>query len=440
VANAIVPNTKSNRPLSPDGGAPANWFVSMSMQERRTLWACLNAWTLDAMAVQIYVVVMPTLILLWGLSKRQAGMLGTSALLVSSLGGWIAGILSDRYGRVRVLRWTVIWFTVFTVLSGLTHSYGQLLLTRSLQGLGFGGEWAAGGVLISEVIAKERRGRAAGTVASGWALGYGAAVLLYSVVFSVLPPAQAWRVLFFLGLIPAIVVLWICRNVEEPSIYLKMKREGLAVRKSSNLLEIFQPALLKTTLTSSLLAAGALGGNYTILTWLPTYLKLVRHLSVLNTGGYLGVNICGSFFGYVLSAHLSDWLGRKRTFAAMGVCAALTLTIYTLAPLSSLFVLLLGFPLGFFQSGIISGMSATFAELFPTRVRGTGQGFSYNSGRGLGSFVPLLVGYVGGETHLGGAIGVCALCSYGVFLVAVALLPETRGRELGLDPKGEEFA
>jgi sugar phosphate permease len=122
----------------------------------------------------------------------------------------------------------------------------------------------------------------------------------------------------------------------------------------------------------------------------------------------------------------------------MGFCAAVTLTIYTLVPLSSLFVLMLGFPLGFFQSGIISGMSATFAELFPTRVRGTGQGFSYNSGRGLGSFVPLLVGIVGTGTHLGAAIGICALCSYGVFLVAVALLPETRGKELGLCVEGED--
>lgn len=435
-----VPGTEAKDRLPREAIASKNWFGSMSPQERRTFWACLYAWTLDAMAVQMYVVVMPTLIGLWGMSKRQAGILGTSALLVSSLGGWIAGMLSDRYGRVRVLQWTVIWFAVFTALSGLTHSYGQLLLTRSLQGLGFGGEWAAGGVLISEAISKERRGRAAGTVASGWALGYGAAVLLYSVIFSLVPAAQAWRILFFLGIVPAILVLWMCRKVEEPEVYLKLKKEGLVSKKASNLLEIFHPTLLKTTVVSSLLAAGALGGNYTILTWLPTYLKLVRHLSVLNTGGYLGVNICGSFLGYVLGAHLSDWLGRRRTFAIMGTCAAVTLGVYTLVPLSGSIVLILGFPLGFFQSGIISGMSATFAELFPTRVRGTGQGFSYNSGRGLGSFVPLIVGYVGGETHLGGAIGACALCSYGVLLATTALLPETRGKELGFNTGGTNRA
>jgi MFS family permease len=201
---------------------------------------------------------------------------------------------------------------------------------------------------------------------------------------------------------------------------------------SSNLLEIFQPPLLRVTIVSSLLAAGALGGNYTILTWLPTYLKLGRNLSVLNTGGYLGVNIFGSFLGYVLSAHLCDWIGRRRTFVMTASCAAATVAIYTLAPLSSFAVLLLGFPLGFFQSGIISGMSATFAELFPTRVRGTGQGFAYNTGRGVGSAMPAVVGYAAGAgaMGLGQVIGICAICSYAAVLVATALLPETRGKAL----------
>jgi len=401
----------------------------MSSRERRTFWACFTGWSLDAMDVQIYAVVMPTLIALWGLSRGQAGMLGTSALLVSSLGGWIAGILADRIGRARVLRITIVWFAAFTFLSGFTNSYPQLLVTRSLQGLGFGGEWAAGAVLIGEVIDKRIRGRVVGTVQSGWSVGYGAAVLLYTVVFSLVPPAQAWRILFFIGLLPALVVLWICRHVEEPDIF---KKSQLAQTKkgSSNFLEIFQPSLLRTTLVASLLATGALGGNYSILTWLPTYLKTVRGLSVLNTGGYLAINILGSFFGYVVSAHLSDWFGRRRTFVFTSLSAAATVAIYTLVPLSSQMVFLLGFPLGFFQSGIIAGMGATFAELFPTRVRASGQGFSYNVGRGLGSAVPAIIGYLSVTMQLGPAIGVCAVSSYALVLLATILLPETRGKEL----------
>ena len=195
-------------------------------------------------------------------------------------------------------------------------------------------------------------------------------------------------------------------------------------------MEIFGPGLRRRTFFASLLAAGGLGGNYVTLTWLATYLKTVRHLSVLGTGGYLGINIFGSFLGYVISAHLSDWLGRRKTFVRMACAAALTVACYTMLPLGDTAVLFLGFPLGFFQSGIIAGMGATFAELFPTRVRATGQGFSYNTGRAIGSFVPTIVGVVSVSVGLGPAMGICAACSYVLVLVAVAFLPETRGREL----------
>jgi MFS family permease len=151
---------------------------------------------------------------------------------------------------------------------------------------------------------------------------------------------------------------------------------------------------------------------------------------VLGTGSYLGFNIFGSFLGYVISAHLSDWLGRRKTFVIMACAAAVTVSAYTLLPLSNTAVLLLGFPLGFFQSGIIAGMGATFAELFPTRVRGTGQGFSYNTGRAVGSFVPALVGVLAAGLGLGTAMGLCAACAYVFVLIATAMLPETRGREL----------
>jgi predicted MFS family arabinose efflux permease len=261
-------------------------------------------------------------------------------------------------------------------------------------------------------------------------VGYGAAVLLYSLVFSFVQTALAWRLLFMIALIPALIVLWICREVEEPEVFTKMTAAKATRAPNFKFLEILQPPLVWTTLVASSLAAGALGGNYTILTWLPTYLKTVRNLSVLNTGGYLGVNICGSFLGYVVSAHLSDWLGRRKTFAITSISAAATIAIYTLVPLSPSVVLLLGFPLGFFQSGIIAGMGAAFAELFPTRVRATGQGFSYNTGRGLGSAMPAMVGFVAGTMGLGRAIGVCAISSYSVVLLATALLPETRGKEL----------
>src|SRR5258705_1320400 len=195
----------------------------MNVRERRTFWACFTGWALDAMDVQLYAVVMPTLIGLWAMSQTQAGTLATAALLFSSAGGWIAGILADRYGRVAVLRLTIVWFAFFTFLSGFTQSYEQLLLTRSLQGLGFGGEWAAGAVLMSEVIDKRIRGRAVGTVQGGWSVRYGAAVLLVRIGFSLAPPRVAWPYLCILGFVPARLVLWIRRYVEEPEVLPAMK-------------------------------------------------------------------------------------------------------------------------------------------------------------------------------------------------------------------------
>jgi MFS family permease len=403
----------------------------MSRRERRTFWACFSGWALDAMDVQMYAVVMPTLISVWALSRSDAGLLATSALVTSSAGGWLAGMLADRIGRVKVLQLTILWFSVFTFLSGFTNSFGQLLVIRSLQGLGFGGEWAAGAVLMAEVIDPRIRGRAVGSVQSGWAVGYGAAALLFTAVFSLAPAAQAWRYLFFLGILPAVAVWFIRRHVEEPEMFTASRERRPAGGRSSQLLDIFRPPLRRSTIVASSIAAGTLGANYTILTWLPTYLSTVRNLGVLSTGLYLAVNISGSFCGYVVSAHLSDWLGRRRTFVLCATCAAVTLSIYTLVPLGDLSTLLLGFPLGFFQSGIVAGTGATFAELFPTYIRASGQGFSYNSGRAIGSMLPFLVGSLSATLPLGYAISVCAVTSYMLVLVAVGFLPETRGKVLG---------
>ena len=254
-------------------------------------------------------------------------------------------------------------------------------------------------------------------------------MLLFTLVFSLAPPEMAWRYLFFLGLIPAVFVLWIRRHVEEPAMFHEAKAAE-PQRSGLQFLEIFGPTLRRRTLLASMLAAGGLGGNYVVLTWLPTYLKTVLGLSVLGTGGYLAINISGSFMGYLFSAHLSDFLGRRKTFMIMASAAAVTVWSYTFLPLSPTVALLMGFPLGFFQSGIIAGMGATFAELFPTRVRATGQGFSYNTGRAVGSFVPAVVGIVAVNIGLGQAMGICAASAYVFVLIAATLLPETRGQEL----------
>jgi MFS family permease len=404
------------------------WIFHLSARERSTLVATFSGWMLDGMDVMVYSFVVPSLITLWHLTKGQAGLLGTSALVLSSVGGWLAGLAADRYGRVTLLKITILWFAFFTFLSGFTNSFDQLMVVRGLQGLGFGGEWAVGSVLMGETVSARYRGAAVGTVQSGWAIGWGIAAVCYTVAFSVLSTALAWRAMFWIGILPALLVFYIQRRVREPAVFEAVR--AAAKEGRGNFLDIFEPALLRTTLLASLVALGAQGGYYAITTWLPLYLKSSRDLSVLNTGGYLLVIILGSFVGYLVSAYLADRLGRKRTLVLFAGFSFLTVWLYTSLPIGNAAVLILGFPLGFFASGCFSPMGAFFTELFPTAVRGSGQGFAYNSGRGIGALFPALVGYLSNRIPLGHAIADFSLAAYALMVLGTLLLPETRGREL----------
>ncbi|SDK03818.1 Predicted arabinose efflux permease, MFS family [Pseudomonas delhiensis] len=404
------------------------WYRDLSKQERRTFWSCKIGYGLDGMDTQMLSFVIPTLIALWGIGTGEAGLIHTFTLLASALGGWIAGILSDRIGRVLTLQLTVLWFAFFTFLCGLAQNYEQLLLARTLMGFGFGGEWTAGAVLIGEVIRSSDRGKAVGLVQSGWALGWGATALLYALLFSLLPPEYAWRALFLLGLLPALFVLFVRRLVKEPEVYQRSKARESG--EKINFHEIFAPGMLSITLRASLLTTGALGGYYAITSWLPTYLKTERHLSVLGTGGYLAMVILGSYVGYVVSAFLTDLLGRKKNFILFAVGSFIVVLLYTRLPIGNSAMLWLGFPLGFFASGIFSGMGAFLTELFPTRIRGSGQGFCYNAGRAIAALFPMLIGMLSQHVPLGLGIGGFAAVSYGVVILAALSLPETRGRQL----------
>jgi MFS family permease len=406
------------------------WIRETTRRERTALTAAFGGYAVDAFDYMIYTFIIPTLIAVWGMSNTEAGVIATGSLLSSAVGGWAAGVLADRYGRVRILQITILWFAVFTCLSGFTNSYGQLLFTRTMQGLGFGGEWSVGSVLIAEMIRPEHRGKAVGLVQSSWAVGWGVAAIAYSVAYSVLDPGLAWRVLFWLGLIPALLVVFIRRYVRESEVFTETRAQVEATGTGSSFLEIFSPALVRTTALASLLATGMQGAYYAVTTWLPTYLKTERHLSVLNTGSYLLVLIVGSFLGYLTSAYLSDQMGRRNCFILFAVSAAVLVVMYTQIPITDTVMLFLGFPLGFFLSGIFSGMGAFLSELFPSRVRGSGQGFCYNFGRAVGSLFPVVVGYLSNTMPLGEAIGIMAGGAYLIVVVAALTLPETRGKAL----------
>uniref|UniRef100_E6VF83 Major facilitator superfamily MFS_1 n=2 Tax=Rhodopseudomonas TaxID=1073 RepID=E6VF83_RHOPX len=409
------------------------FYKDMTVTEKRTFWACATGWALDGMDFMIYPLVIGTIIALWSVDAGSAGLAGTVTLLASAVGGWAAGYLADRIGRVRTLQLTIIWFSLFSLLCAFAQNFEQLLILRALLGFGFGGEWAAGAVLIGETIRPQYRGRAVGSVQSGWAVGWGLAVLAQAALFSLLPPEQAWRWMFAIGALPALLVLYLRAYVKEPQVAVEARAKVSAAGGSRSILAIFQGRILKTTILASLVATGCQGGYYAITFWVPRFLTTERKLSIVGSTGYLATLIIGSFVGYLVGAWFADRFGRRSLFLTFSLGAMVVVLAYTQLPLSNEILWVLGFPLGFFASGYFSGMGAFLTELFPTSLRGSGQGFCYNFGRGVGALFPFLVGYLSQVTTLANAICLFAVFAYVLFFAAAYALPETRGRVLSAD-------
>jgi MFS family permease len=403
------------------------WYRTLGPQGRRAFFGAFGGYALDSYDYQVLPLALAAISVAFGLTTGQAGLLATTTLVVSAVGGALAGVLADRIGRVRTLLITVITYAVFTVACGFATSYEMLLVLRALQGLGFGGEWAAGAVLVAEYCSPRHRGRALAWVQSAWAVGWGLAVIVYTVVFQLVGPDLGWRILFWTGALPAVLVLYVRWAVKDaPEAELKRKEDA----QRGSFPAIFKGPLLKTTLFASLLATGIQGGYYALFTWLPTYLKTARGLSVIGTGSYLFFLIAGAFVGYVAGGHITDRLGRKKTFALFAVASALLIVGYTAIPTgANTAILFLGFPLGFCASAIFSGFGSYLAELYPAAVRATGQGFTYNFGRGVGALFPAGIGFAAQTMGVGGAM-VFAAAAYGIAVLALFGLPETMGREL----------
>ncbi|MET7275163.1 MFS transporter [Streptomyces flaveolus] len=417
----------------PTDDGPSGWLRALGPRGRRAFGGAFGGYALDSYDYFTLPLTMVALAAYFGLDSGQTGLLTTVTLVVSAVGGALAGVLADRVGRVRALLLTVITYAVFTVACGFAPNYETLLVFRALQGLGFGGEWAVGAILVAEYASARHRGRTLGAVQSAWAAGWALAVIVYTLVFSVTGDDLAWRVMFWTGALPALLVVWVRRSVHDAP-------EAAAARVrdpgKGSFTAIFRPrtadgpGLLRTTLFASLLSTGVQGGYYTLATWVPTYLKDERELSVVGTGGYLTFLISGAFLGYLTGGYLTDLLGRRRNIWLFALLSAVCILAYANIPSGAdTLLLVLGFPLGFCMSAIFSGFGSYLSELYPTAVRGAGQGFTYNTGRAVGAVFPTTVGFLADSWGVGGAL-VFGAIGYGIAALALLGLPETRGKEL----------
>lgn len=403
------------------------FYRTMDGKARKTFWACTAGWTLDGMDFMLFPLAIGTLIAYWNMDLATAGSISSVTLLCSALGGWLAGFASDRIGRVRTMQITILLFSIGSLLSAFAQSPTQLTICRAILGLGFGGEAAVAAVTLSEVVVARYRGRAMGFYQASYAVGWALAVFIQIAAFALFPAETAWRVMFAIGALPAILIFYIRSSVPEPAIAARAKaHEG----ERPAIWEIFAPENLRGTILGSMLTIGAQGGFYALMTWLPQFLRSSRNISIIGSAPYLFSLISGCFLGYVTGGWLADRLGRRPVFLIFSTCAAFLAYLYTHLQVSNEIMLVLGFPLGFFASGYYSAVMPCLNELYPTRVRGSGVGFTYNAGRAIGGLFPFFVGLVTATMSLSNAISLFAIISYGLMFLTALLLRETNGTVL----------
>lgn len=384
---------------------------------------------LDSMDIMLYSMVLAHLMKDLEMSTRTAGLLGSLTLLAGAAGGMIFGVIADRIGRTKALMASIALYSIFTAACGFATSVVQLAVFRVLLGLGMGGEWATGAALVSETWPAEHRGKALGIMQSAWAVGYALAAFVTGLIL----PRFGWRWVFFFGITPALITFWIRRSVKEPEIWQQSRAAKKASGPAGSFLEIFKGKLLRYTTTTSLMNAGAMFAWWGLFYWIPPFLALPTEkggvgLSTGQTSTWMILMQVGMWFGYVTFGFVSDKIGRKPTYIAYLLLAAVLVPLYG-STKDPTYLLLLGPFLAFFGTGFFSGFGAITAELFPTRVRATAQGFTYNIGRAMSAVAPFTIGAYAQSRGLGWAFTLTAIAYLLAGLIAFGI-PETKGRTL----------
>ncbi len=441
---------------------PIQVLQQANSEQRRTLLAAALGWMLDAFDAMLYALVLAHVMRDLGMSKATSGLLYTLTLLASGMGGVLFGFLADRVGRKRALMLSILTYSVCSFASGLATGVVMLAVFRFILGLGMGGEWNTGATLVAETWPDELRAKAIAMVQSSWAIGYALAALVAGIVLRL----ANWRVVFFVGILPAAITLWIQNRVPESEMWqehrkrhnLKPQRpqstqrnfeerkaqSALPTQRSPRLkildsdddsfFRIFEGRYLKSTIALLFLNFFGMFGWWGLFTWLPPYLSLPveqggRGFGVMGTTALLVVlNLAGMFPGYASFGWVADHLGRRRAFMVYTLAAAVLVPVYAMARSQGV-LLVLGTVVAFFGTGFFSGSGIMGSEIFPTRLRARALGFTYNGARTMSSVAPYIIGRVGQTRGLGWAF---YLCGAGFLLACLMAtqLPETKGRRL----------
>jgi MFS family permease len=392
------------------------------------LWAAMAGFILDSYDVLLYVFVVQTLRAQFHWTAATAGLVSSATLITSALGGIGAGYLSDRIGRRRTLVFTILIYSIGSGGSALATGLTSLIFWRSIVGFGLGGEWSAGAVLVAETWPPKHRAKAIALMQSGWALGY----MLAAASTAFILPRFGWRVLFLTGLAPALLTIWIQRKVTEPPVWQEK-------RAASPWLDLFRPPLARRTFLTTTLATCMLFAYWGLNTWLPGFLSAPRAqggagLNVLQTSAWIFIMQFGTFLGYASFGWLADWWGRRPAFLVYVLIAAVLTPLYGLTPTlggrsAEILLLALGPLVGFFGTGFFSVFGTMLAELYPTSIRGSAQGFAYNTGRAASALAPFAIGAMADRQGFGYGLALNAA----FFLIGAALiftLPETKNTNL----------
>jgi SHS family lactate transporter-like MFS transporter len=402
-------------------------FPSLAAAQKRAFYAAFFGWMLDGFDFTILTFVLADIQRSFTVDNALAGALGTVTLMFRLVGGAAAGTAADRWGRKLPLVLSILWFSLFTVLSGFSTSYAMLFAFRALFGIGMGGEWAAGMPLALEHLPDRLRGPAAGILQGAWAWGYIASALAFQTIYPLLRERtmEPWRPMFWLGAAPALMVLWIRANVSESPIWLAGHAQDRRSKPSVSLARIFSRDLLGTTIHCSLLAAGFMVSYYSVTYWYATFLQgrglnTLPFVISLNVGGIIG----SAFWGGVSEGRL----GRRGAVTCAAALGVLVSPLYLLS--GDTRILLTGALLvGFGAHGMWGAFPSYISERFPSDVRGAGAGFCYHAGALAGSFASLGIGYL---VDSGWTLPLAMTTSIAMSGMVVSLLiwlgPETRGR------------